>query len=362
MTETDICFVLGTRPEIIKLSPVIEECENRNISFSILHTGQHYSNDLDEVFFDQLEVPTPDFNLDVGSETHGRQTGAMIGGIESILEDRQPDVLTVQGDTNTVLAGGIAASKMATTEIAHVEAGLRSFDPGMPEEINRRLVDHVADYLFAPTDTAEQNLRNENLAADTITVTGNTIVDAVHHHVQLAHRRSDVLERLEVNDSFALLTAHREENVDDPDRFRSILDGVERVGSEYDLQVIYPIHPRARKRIDEFGLTVPPRFTVIDPLDFLDFLVLEDKATVVLTDSGGVQEETCILGTPCVTLRDTTERPETVAVGANRIVGVLPDSIFDGTGEMLETDRAWDNPFGDGTASKRILDVLEAVV
>lgn len=360
MSELDICFVLGTRPEIIKLSPVIDECEHRNISFSLLHTGQHYTSELDQVFFDQLDVPVPDYNLDVGSETHGRQTGAMIGGIESILEDRQPDILTVQGDTNTVLAGGIAASKMADVDIAHVEAGLRSFDPEMPEEINRRLVDHVADYLFAPTDTAKENLRNENLAADTITVTGNTIVDAVHHYVELAHRRSDVLERLEVNDSFALLTAHREENVDDPDRFRSILDGVERVASEYDLQVIYPIHPRARKRIDEFALTVPPRITVIEPLDFLDFLVLEDEATVVLTDSGGVQEEACILGTPCLTLRDNTERPETVSVGANRIVGVSPDSIFEGTGEMLATERDWNNPFGDGSASKRIIDVLEA--
>lgn len=360
MTESDICFVLGTRPEIIKLSPVIRECENRDISFSIVHTGQHYSEDLDNVFFNQLDLPVPDYNLDVGSDTHGRQTAEMISGIESLLEERQPEVVTVQGDTNSVLAGGIAASKMADIEVAHVEAGLRSFDRDMPEEINRRLVDHVADYLFAPTELAKQNLRDENLSADRITVTGNTIVDAVKQNVQLAHQRSDVLEMLGVNDSFALLTAHREENVDDRDRFQSILDGVDRVADEFGLQVIYPIHPRAREQLDEFALNTPTPITVIDPLDFLDFLVLEDKATVVLTDSGGVQEETCILGTPCVTLRDNTERPETVEVGANRIVGVAPDSIYEGTREMLAIDHDWKNPFGDGTASKQILDAIEA--
>ncbi|GAA0547479.1 UDP-N-acetylglucosamine 2-epimerase (non-hydrolyzing) [Halorubrum ejinorense] len=282
----------------------------------------------------------------------------MIAEIESVLESERPEVVIVQGDTNSVLAGTIAATKMADIEVGHVEAGLRSFDRDMPEEINRRVSDHAADYLFAPTNTSGDQLRQEGLSDEWITVTGNTVVDAVHQNVEIAHERSSVLSDMNLDERFALLTAHRAENVDDRERFERLLDSVAKATDEHDLSVVYPIHPRAEKRISEFGINVPDTIQLVEPQDFLDFLVLEDEATIVFTDSGGVQEESCILRTPCVTLRDNTERPETVDVGANLVVGVAPDDVSEGVRKMLTRDRNWENPFGDGTAADQILDTL----
>ncbi|APW98888.1 UDP-N-acetylglucosamine 2-epimerase (non-hydrolyzing) [Halobiforma lacisalsi AJ5] len=357
--SSDLSFILGTRPEIIKLSPVIRACQQRDVPFSLIHTGQHYSDELDSVFFEQLELPAPEYNLSVGSGSQGKQTGEMIVEIESVLEEEQPDVVLVQGDTNSVLAGTIAATKIEGIEVGHVEAGLRSFDREMPEEINRRLADHSADYLFPPTETSRQQLLSEGLPDDWITVTGNTIVDAVMQNAEIAHEQSCVLSELGVEEEFGLLTAHRAENVDNRDRFISLLEGVAKAAREQELPVVYPIHPRAKKRIAEFDIDVPEAIRIMEPQDFLDFLVLEDEATIVFTDSGGVQEETCILQTPCVTLRDNTERPETVEVDANRIVGVEPDDIAEGTREMITVESEWENPFGDGTSAEQILDALE---
>jgi UDP-N-acetylglucosamine 2-epimerase (non-hydrolysing) len=356
--SSTLSFVLGTRPEIIKLSPVIRVCQQRDIPFSIVHTGQHYSDELDTVFFEQLNLPIPEYNLAVGSSSHGEQTGTMITEIESVLEEERPAIVLVQGDTNSVLAGTIAGTKMDGISVGHVEAGLRSFDRGMPEEVNRRLADHAADYLFPPTKTAREQLLAEDLPEEWVTVTGNTIVDAVEQNVEIADKRSRVLSELDLGESFGLLTAHRAENVDERDRFVSLLDGVARAAREHGLVIVYPIHPRAEKRISEFGIDVPGEIQLVDPQDFLDFLVLEDEARIVFTDSGGVQEETCILQTPCVTLRDNTERPETVEVGSNRIVGVESPDVVGGTREMLAVETDWENPFGDGRAAERILDAL----
>ncbi|QZA89070.1 UDP-N-acetylglucosamine 2-epimerase (non-hydrolyzing) [Salinarchaeum sp. IM2453] len=358
MTNQTIAFVLGTRPEIIKCAPVIRECDRRNVPYEIIHTGQHYSDELDRVFFEQLQLPVPECNLEIGSGTHGKQTGEMIVEIEKALTDGDPDVLLVQGDTNSVLAGGIAASKLSEVAVGHIEAGLRSYDRNMPEETNRRVVDHVSDYLFAPTDDAQQNLLEEDIPKARIEVTGNTIVDAVRQNVGIAREQSDILEQLNLDSEFALLTAHRAENVDTKDRFTALLEGVSQVSKECGFDVVYPIHPRAEKRMNEFDIEVPSEVHLIEPLDFLDFLLLEDQATIVLTDSGGVQEETCILQTPCVTLRDNTERPETVAVGANRVVGVQPDQIRNGVTKMLEEPTDWKNPFGDGTAAEQIVSTV----
>lgn len=356
--SSTISFILGTRPEIIKLSPVIRICRENNIPFSLIHTGQHYSDNLDNIFFEQLNLPRPDYNLGVGSGSHGEQTGRMITQIEPLLEQEEPEVVLVQGDTNSVLAGTIAATKLDGIKVGHVEAGLRSFDRDMPEEINRRLADHAADYLFAPTETSRKQLLAEDLPTEFITVTGNTIVDSVQQNLEIAKDRSTILTDLEITEPYGLLTAHRAENVDNPDRFRSLLEGVAMAAREHELSIVYPIHPRAEKRISEFELHVPPEITLIEPTEFLDFLVLEDKATIVFTDSGGVQEETCILQTPCVTLRDNTERPETVEVGSNNIVGVNKEEIVEGTQEMIDVDPNWKNPFGDGFAAERILDTL----
>ncbi|ACV11245.1 UDP-N-acetylglucosamine 2-epimerase [Halorhabdus utahensis DSM 12940] len=358
MTEATVAIALGTRPEIIKLSPVIRECERRDINYELIHTGQHYSDNLDQVFFDQLELPDPDHHLQVGSKSHGKQTGEMIAGIEDILLDVEPEVLLVQGDTNSVLAGAIAASKLDVA-LGHVEAGLRSFDREMPEETNRVLTDHVGDYLFAPTETSADYLRDEGIDDKRIHVTGNTVVDAVGRHRELAAEKSSVLDDLGVAvGEFALLTAHRAENVDERDRFAELLTGVARAASSLDLDVVYPIHPRAESRLNEFDLDVPDRIHLVEPQEYLDFLELERTARLIFTDSGGVQEEACILGVPCVTLRENTERPETVDVGANRLVGTDPQTIHDGALAMTNSTTDWENPFGDGTASEQIMATL----
>lgn len=357
MSDAAVAIVLGTRPEIIKLAPVIDVCEERDIPYIVVHTGQHYSAELDSVFFDQLELPTPEYNLGVGSDSHSTQTGTMIEEVESVLLDERPELVLVQGDTNSVLSGSIAASKL-DCELGHVEAGLRSFDREMPEEINRILADHAADHLFCPTDQSAEYLRAEGIPNDRIAVTGNTIVDSVTNYSGLAAKKSDVLETQDLSPGgFCLLTAHRAENVDDPDRFQHLLSGVARFAREAEFDVIYPIHPRARDRLDEFGVDVPPEITLVEPQDFLDFLRLETTAKIIFTDSGGVQEEACILGTPCVTLRDNTERPETVSVGANRIVGIEPAAVVAGAEEVLAGESEWENPFGDGRAAVHILDI-----
>lgn len=355
-----VAFVLGTRPEIIKTAPVILECERRGISTALIHTGQHYSEQLDDVFFEQLQLPTPEVNLDVGSDAHGSQTGEMLEAIEEQLLTLDPDVVVVQGDTNSTLAGALAGSKL-DVEVAHIEAGLRSFDREMPEETNRVIVDHISDYLFAPTESAATQLNREGIPTSRVTVTGNTVADAIDQFSTLAANRSDVLERFDLDPGeFCLLTAHRAENVDDSGRFESLLAGVDRYARTAGLDVVYPVHPRAKSNLESFGLTVPDSIRLVEPLDFFDFLRLESAAALVFTDSGGVQEETCILGTPCVTLRYTTERPETVHVGANCIAGLDPDQVVTAAEQMATKRGVWESPFGDGHAAERIVESFAA--
>ena len=352
-----VSVILGTRPEIIKLSPIIFEFERLGLDYFILHSGQHYSYSLDRVFFEQLDLPDAKYNLDVGSGSHGLQTGKMLIGIEGVLRGESPDVVLVQGDTNTTLAGALAAVKLHIP-VGHVEAGLRSYDRSMPEEINRILADHSSDLLFAPTENSKRILLGEGIPEDRIYVTGNTIVDVLYRNIRLAEGRSDVLDHLDLEkQEFFLATVHRQENVDDEERFSKILRGLERVNERFGLPVVYPVHPRAERRMREFGLK-PRGLRLIGPLDYLSFLLLESSARLVLTDSGGVQEETCILHVPCVTLRYNTERPETLEVGSNVLAGVEPGSIVEKTGLMLGRERDWPNPFGDGRAGMRIVKIL----
>ncbi len=353
-----ICAIIGTRPEVIKMSPVVRAFEGRGVDYFVIHTGQHYSYNMDQVFFEQLELPDAKYNLDVGSGRHGEQTGRMLAGIEKILIAEKPDAVLVEGDTNTVLAGALAASKLGI-RVGHVEAGLRSYDRKMPEEINRVVADHISDYLFAPTIQSRQILLGEGISDGKIFVTGNTVVDAVYQNLKIVNGRDGARSTghdLEPNGYF-LVTAHRQENVDDAARFAGILRGLELVSREFSLPVIYPIHPRARKMMDEFSLDAEG-VTFIEPLDYLSFLKLEADARLVLTDSGGVQEETCILKVPCVTLRDNTERPETAEVGANVLVGANPEKILEGARTMLGKSQDWENPFGDGRAGERIVEIM----
>jgi UDP-N-acetylglucosamine 2-epimerase (non-hydrolysing) len=353
-----ISIILGTRPEIIKMSPVIRECERLSLDYSILHTGQHYSYNMDEVFFEQLDLPKVEHNLDVGSGTQGKQTAKMLIGVEKILSEEVPNIVLVEGDTNTVLAGALAAAKLGIN-VGHVEAGLRSYDRQMPEEINRVLADHCSDLLFAPTEKAKNILISEAISANKIFVTGNTIVDAVHQNLQISKRKTNVHKELGINPhTYFLATVHRQENVDNEKRFRGILKGLVTVKEKFGFPVIYPIHPRAKKQLRTFNIDLDD-VKIIEPLDYLSFLELESKAKLILTDSGGVQEEACILGVPCVTLRYNTERPETLDVGANTLAGTDPDKIVKKTDNMLNKDGRWENPFGDGKAGKRIIKILK---
>lgn len=353
-------LVLGTRPEIIKMAPVVRALEKRKADFFVLHTGQHYSYNLDRVFFEQLRLPAAKYNLEVGSASHAEQTGRILVGVERVLQKEEPDTVLVLGDTNSVFAGALAAVKLGI-KMGHIEAGLRSYDRTMPEEINRVLTDHCADLLFAPTEKSKQILLGEGIAEAKIFVTGNTIVDAVCQNLELAKNQKNILETLNLKPKeYFLVTLHRQENVDSRDRFASVLSGLRKVSGEFQLPIIYPVHPHSRRRLNEFGLQTMG-LTLIEPVDYFGFLQLENSARLILTDSGGVQEESCILGVPCVTLRDNTERPETLEVGSNILSGTRPDKILECTRLMLNRKNDWQNPFGDGKAGERIVDITEAI-
>jgi UDP-N-acetylglucosamine 2-epimerase (non-hydrolysing) len=355
-----ISVVLGTRPEIIKMAPLLKILEEKKTDFFTLHTGQHYSYPLDAVFFEQMALPRPRYNLETGSGSHAEETARMLIGIEKILLDEKPDIVLVEGDTNSVLAGALAAVKLGI-RVGHVEAGLRSYDRRMPEEINRVVVDHIADYLFAPTPKAKETLLGEGISKKRTFVTGNTIVDTVSQYLELARQIVDLGGQFKLKpQKYFLATVHRQENTDNNTRFASILKGLDEVSAKFRLPVVYPIHPRSRKILEKMARKTN-NLRIIDPVDFFSFLQLESNARLILTDSGGVQEEACILHVPCVTLRNNTERPETLDVGANILASAAVESIVASTETMLYGKKDWTNPFGDGHAAERIINVITEV-
>jgi UDP-N-acetylglucosamine 2-epimerase (non-hydrolysing) len=274
-----------------------------------------------------------------------------------VLQKERPDIVLVQGDTNSALAGALAASKLGI-KVAHVEAGLRSYDRTMPEEVNRILADHCSDYLFAPTEVSKANLLKEGIDENKIFVVGNTIVDAISKNFALENCDGKILDLLDLAaKNYSLVTVHRQENVDNKERFCNVMCGLEKIWKEFGIPVVYPVHPRSRKQMKAFDLCTDG-VTLVDPIDFLNFLELMNNAKLVLTDSGGVQEESCVIGVPCVTLRDNTERPETVEVGANILAGTNPDKIVECAKTMSSIKHRWQNPFGDGTTGKRIVKQL----
>jgi len=355
--------VFGTRPEIIKLSPVIRAFLKLGVKPLLVHTGQHYDYEMSRVFIEELELPEIDYHLEVGSGTQAEQTGRAMIKIERVLMKERPDVTLVQGDTNTVLAGALASVKLKVP-VAHVEAGLRSFDRTMPEEINRILTDHASEVLFPPTEEARKNLEREGIT-ENVYVVGNTIVDAVLENSKIAERKSDVLKRLGLRrKDYMVVTAHRSENTDRRENLRKLIEILESLP----LTAVYPLHPRTRTRLKEFGLwdrlNSVDNLIVTEPLGYLDFLKLEKNAFAVLTDSGGIQEEAAVLGVPCLTLRYNTERPETLKVGANVLVGLEKDRVLRYIERLLNEKEFYErmanapNPFGDGKAGERIARIL----
>ncbi|GBF35908.1 non-hydrolyzing UDP-N-acetylglucosamine 2-epimerase [Methanofervidicoccus abyssi] len=362
-----IGIVLGTRPEIIKLSPVIRELEKlkENIDYFVIHTNQHYSENLNRIFFKELNLPEPKYNLKVGSASHGKQTGMMLEGIEEVLIREKPEIVVVQGDTNTTLAGALASTKLGI-EVAHVEAGLRSYDRSMPEEINRVLTDHISNYLFVPTEVAEENLRREGITENVFLV-GNTVVDATFQNIKIAEEKKEEIFEGEMLDivkggDYFLLTIHRAENTDNSRKLKSIVEGILKVAEYYDETVIFPLHPRTEGKLKEYHLwdklKKNKNIKMLEPTGYFKFLILEKYAKLILTDSGGVQEEACILKVPCITLRKNTERPETLEVGSNILVDIERENILEAVDSMLRRNRNWENPFGDGRSGERIVKIL----
>ncbi|HOF97639.1 MAG TPA: UDP-N-acetylglucosamine 2-epimerase (non-hydrolyzing), partial [Methanoculleus sp.] len=312
-----IVSIVGARPQFIKCAPVSRELRKEHEEI-LVHTGQHYDHGMSAVFFEELAIPEPDYNLGIGSGTHGRQTGAMLGAIEDVLEKEEPEIVLVYGDTNSTLAGALAAAKMHVP-VAHVEAGLRSFDRRMPEEVNRVLTDHASDILFCPTATAVRNLATEGVTEGVFLV-GDVMVDAMNHNRAIAEERSRILEDAGVRPGeYLVVTVHRPSNTDSRENMAAIIGALGEAG----VPVVFPVHPRTRKFLLGYDLlaAMPENIRITEPLGYLDMLRLMAHAKKILTDSGGVQKEAYMLGVPCITLRENTEWVETVEAGWNVLVG-----------------------------------------
>ena len=348
-----VLHVVGARPNFMKAAPVIRALDQRQqVRQSLVHTGQHYDANMSDVFFSQLGMPAPDVNLEVGSGSHARQTAEIMIRLEPVLLERRPDIVLVYGDVNSTVAAALVCSKLLI-RVGHVEAGLRSFDPCMPEEINRIVTDRLANLLFTPSADGDENLLREGVEPEKIYRVGNVMIDSLIRLLPAAMRcpKNGLPER------FALVTLHRPSNVDDPTTLNSILDSLLTVSEELD--VIFPVHPRTRRRISEFG-TDAAKLHLLDPLPYVEFLALQRRATAVITDSGGIQEETTYLGVPCLTLRGNTERPVTVTAGTNTLIGTDNKKLHSELAKILEgkTKSGSIPPLWDGNAGERIAEIL----
>jgi UDP-N-acetylglucosamine 2-epimerase (non-hydrolysing) len=352
--------VVGTRPEIIKMAPIIRALKKNKIPSIFVHCGQHYDYNMSQQFIDDLELPKPDYGYALKAYSQGTQTGRIIIRMEQLLKKTKPSLVLVEGDTNGVLATSLAAVKLSIP-VGHVEAGLRSFDLRMPEEHNRRLTDHISAYLFAPTETAESNLKKENVWGK-IFLTGNTVIDAVIQHLPVAEKKSKILEKVDFQE-FALATAHRTENVDDLRVLKNIMEAF----AEAPIPVVYPMHPRTRKRLrqnkvyDEYGKS--SNIQILPPLGYLDFLVLMKRCQMLVTDSGGIQEEATApnIRKPVLVIRLSTERPEAVKAGFAEVVGVEKNGILKAMEAKLKHPRKMPetSPYGDGNAAERITGIIK---
>ena len=355
---SEIICVVGARPNFMKMAPILESLRAYpSVRPFLVHTGQHYDESMSRVFFEELGLPRPDRDLEVGSDTHARQTARIMSAFDELLDGRDARMVVVVGDVNSTMACSLVAAKRGVLS-AHVEAGLRSRDRTMPEEINRLVTDAVSDLLFATSPDAVDNLKSENIPASKIHLVGNPMIDTLRRHLDVARARH-APERLGLSHrGYVLVTLHRPSNVDDEDRLRAVLQVLTTLGKE--IPVVFPVHPRTRERMGRTGLEPSGRVRLTEPLGYLDFLGLMDAARFLLTDSGGIQEETTALGVPCLTLRTTTERPITISEGTNRLLGDDPASILpaakallDGQAPPARCPALW-----DGKAGERIAAVL----
>lgn len=359
-----ILLIAGARPNFMKVAPIWAEMKRRSNEFApvIVHTGQHYDAAMSDAFFEDLELPEPDIHLGVGSASHAVQTARIMTAFEPVVLEQRPDWVVVVGDVNSTIACALVCAKLGV-KVAHIEAGLRSRDRTMPEEINRILTDAISDLLFTTSQDADENLKAEGIAPDKIRFVGNVMIDSLQQHLKVAER-SSVRSDLGVNElDYAVVTLHRPSNVDDKDVLGGILDALIAIAEE--LPIIFPVHPRTRGRIDEFGLTdriAASGVRIIEPLGYVDFLRLYSGARLVLTDSGGIQEETTVLGIECLTMRHNTERPVTIEMGTNVLVGTDAERIrtaaFGALTKGTRNDEVRIPPLWDGKAARRVCDVL----
>jgi len=350
-----IVHVVGARPNFMKVAPVLHALAERpGVTQTVVHTGQHYDTNMSDVFFQQLAIPAPDVNLSVGPGTHARQTAEIMTRFEPVVAERKPDTVLVYGDVNSTVAATLVCSKLGVL-VGHVEAGLRSFDRDMPEEINRLVTDQLADLLFTPSEDGNVNLHREGIPKEKIHLVGNVMIDSLVRLLPEIVRQgqSDLPKR------YALVTLHRPSNVDDSEALKGILKSLMDVSKN--LAVVFPAHPRTRRRIADFGLNAN-QLRLLDPLPYVEFLALQRGATVVITDSGGIQEETTYLGVPCLTLRTNTERPVTVSLGTNVLVGQDSQKLRSELANILDgkAKKGTVPPLWDGHAGERIADVLTA--
>jgi UDP-N-acetylglucosamine 2-epimerase (non-hydrolysing) len=359
-----ILSVVGARPNLVKIAPLMRAMQRHPAAIQpvLVHTGQHYDERLSDIFFRQMGIREPDVNLEVGSASHSRQTGEILQRIEPVLIEQKPDLVLVVGDVNSTMAATLAAAKLSIP-VAHVEAGLRSFDRTMPEEINRLVTDALADYLFVTEADAVENLLREGRPREHIYLVGNVMIDALRQFLPLAQQSSITTEMGLVDGAgkllpFAILTLHRPSNVDSEETLKGLLNAVGRIAEK--VPVVFPVHPRTQQRLHDGKNSLHPNVRLIPPVGYLDFLCLLSHAKLVLTDSGGIQEETTALGVPCLTLRENTERPVTATQGTNQIVGLDPAKILAAAHEVLAgKTRAGRIPeFWDGKAAERIVDIL----
>jgi UDP-N-acetylglucosamine 2-epimerase len=348
-----IVTIIGTRPQLVKVAPV-SRVLRKQFHEVLVNTGQHYDYNMAGVFFEELQIPRPDYDLGVGSGSHGRQTGEMLIRLEELLLKEKPDAVLVYGDTNSTLAGALAASKLHMP-LMHIEAGLRSFNKRMPEELNRIMTDHVSDLLFAPTDTAVQNLAAEGITRNVHQV-GDVMYDAMIYNASVARNKYDLKRFGVTENAFFLATIHRAENTDDPVRLRAIFESLMALNAD----VVLPLHPRTRNRLKDSGIDVSTanagRLKIVDPVSYLEMLLLETNARGIITDSGGVQKEAYFARKPCFTLRPQTEWVETVQAGWNCLVDVTTERLSDIIADKLkDTPKYVENLYGDGKAAEKIV-------
>jgi len=355
-----ICNVVGARPNFMKIAPIVHEMQKRKIPKFIVHTGQHYDRQMSRVFFEELDMPIPDIFLGVGSGSHAEQTGRIMMAFDKVCMEREIDLVIVSGDVNSTVACALVAAKLGIP-IAHVEAGLRSFDRSMPEEINRIVTDHLSDLFFTTEESANNNLKKEGISEELIHFVGNCMIDSLLKHIGIALEKSPWLTFGLEPGSYALLTLHRPANVDEGEALKSIVKIINEVSRS--IPILFPLHPRTRERLAKGGIPLAHAVNTCEPLPYLTFLGLMAKARFVLTDSGGIQEETTALNVPCLTLRSNTERPVTITSGTNRLVGTDHEQISMSVNDILK--RNWRSgkrpPLWDGKAAARIVDVIEGL-